>query len=295
MTAGATEAIAASVLALCDPGDEILAFEPTYDSYTAVAAMAGRPAATGDAAPARVRGRRRRAGGARQRPHAARSCSTRRTTPPARCSPPPSSRRSPACASSTTSSPSPTRSTSTSCSTASTGRCARSPAWPSARSRSARPARRSASPAGRSAGPAGPTELVTAVRTAKQFLTYVNGAPFQPAVAVGLGLGDDFYAQLCRHAAGQARPALRRAARRRLRGVRAAGHLLRHRRHPLGGRRRRPRVLPFAPGALRGGGGAELGLLRGPGHRPAPRALRVLQAHRGAHRGRRAPAASPRR
>ena len=41
MTAGATEAIAASVLALCDPGDEILAFEPTYDSYTAVAAMAG--------------------------------------------------------------------------------------------------------------------------------------------------------------------------------------------------------------------------------------------------------------
>jgi N-succinyldiaminopimelate aminotransferase len=43
----------------------------------------------------------------------------------------------------------------------------------------------------------GPAELVAAVRTAKQFLTYVNGAPFQPAVAVGLGLGDDFYAELC--------------------------------------------------------------------------------------------------
>ena len=43
----------------------------------------------------------------------------------------------------------------------------------------------------------GPAELVTAVRTAKQFLTYANGAPFQPAVAVGLGLGDDFYARLC--------------------------------------------------------------------------------------------------
>src|SRR5215204_6311474 len=28
VTAGATEAIAAAVLALCDPGDEILAFEP---------------------------------------------------------------------------------------------------------------------------------------------------------------------------------------------------------------------------------------------------------------------------
>ena len=37
----------------------------------------------------------------------------------------------------------------------------------------------------------GPAELVAAVRTAKQFLTYVNGAPFQPAIAVGLGLDDD--------------------------------------------------------------------------------------------------------
>ncbi len=39
----------------------------------------------------------------------------------------------------------------------------------------------------------GPEPLVTAVRTVKQFLTYVNGAPFQPAVAVGLGLPDDYF------------------------------------------------------------------------------------------------------
>ena len=39
----------------------------------------------------------------------------------------------------------------------------------------------------------GPPELITAVRTAKQFLTFVNGAPFQPAIAVGLRLGDDYY------------------------------------------------------------------------------------------------------
>ena len=32
----------------------------------------------------------------------------------------------------------------------------------------------------------GPPALVAAARTAKQFLTYVNGAPFQPAIAVGL-------------------------------------------------------------------------------------------------------------
>jgi len=39
----------------------------------------------------------------------------------------------------------------------------------------------------------GPEPLVTAVRTAKQFLTFVNGAPFQHAIAVGLRLGDDFF------------------------------------------------------------------------------------------------------
>ena len=39
----------------------------------------------------------------------------------------------------------------------------------------------------------GPAALVRAVRTVKQFLTYVNGAPFQPAVAVGLGLPDDYF------------------------------------------------------------------------------------------------------
>ena len=40
----------------------------------------------------------------------------------------------------------------------------------------------------------GPAELITAVLTVKQYLTYVNGSPFQPAIAVGLRLGDDFFA-----------------------------------------------------------------------------------------------------
>jgi N-succinyldiaminopimelate aminotransferase len=39
----------------------------------------------------------------------------------------------------------------------------------------------------------GPADLIAAVRTAKQFLTFVNGAPFQPAIATGLRLGDDYY------------------------------------------------------------------------------------------------------
>jgi N-succinyldiaminopimelate aminotransferase len=42
----------------------------------------------------------------------------------------------------------------------------------------------------------GPEPLVAAARTAKQFLTYVNGAPFQPAIAVGLGLPDSYFAAL---------------------------------------------------------------------------------------------------
>ena len=42
----------------------------------------------------------------------------------------------------------------------------------------------------------GTPELVTAVRTAKQFLTYVNGGPFQYAIATGLALSDAFYAGL---------------------------------------------------------------------------------------------------
>jgi len=42
----------------------------------------------------------------------------------------------------------------------------------------------------------GPRELVAAVKAAKQFLTYVSGAPFQPAIATALGLPDSFYADL---------------------------------------------------------------------------------------------------
>jgi N-succinyldiaminopimelate aminotransferase len=42
----------------------------------------------------------------------------------------------------------------------------------------------------------GPAPVVQAARTAKQFLTYVNAGPFQPAIASGLDLGDDFYTGL---------------------------------------------------------------------------------------------------
>ncbi|QDY81107.1 pyridoxal phosphate-dependent aminotransferase [Streptomyces qinzhouensis] len=41
VTAGATEAIAAALLALVEPGDEVIALEPYYDSYAACIALAG--------------------------------------------------------------------------------------------------------------------------------------------------------------------------------------------------------------------------------------------------------------
>jgi len=39
-----------------------------------------------------------------------------------------------------------------------------------------------------------PAPLMQAVLAVKQYLTFVNGAPFQPAIAVGLGLPDEFFA-----------------------------------------------------------------------------------------------------
>ena len=69
---GATEAITAAVLGLCEPGDEVLAFDPTYDSYAAAAAMAGARLRARAAAPAGLDVRPRRA---RRRDHGrARGC-----------------------------------------------------------------------------------------------------------------------------------------------------------------------------------------------------------------------------
>jgi aspartate/methionine/tyrosine aminotransferase len=41
VTSGATEAIFSAIQGLCDPGDEVVLFEPYYDSYKACVAMAG--------------------------------------------------------------------------------------------------------------------------------------------------------------------------------------------------------------------------------------------------------------
>ena len=55
MTTGATEAIAAALLALVDPGDEVVALEPFYDSYVAVHRDGRRRRRRRDPAPPDVR------------------------------------------------------------------------------------------------------------------------------------------------------------------------------------------------------------------------------------------------
>ena len=109
----------------------------------------------------------------------------------------------------------------------------------------------------------GPAALVQAARTAKQFLTYVSGGPFQPAIALGLGLPDAFYAGLAAD--------LQAKRDRLLPGLVDAGfnvyphqrHLLRHGRHPsAAARRRRHGVLPCAAAPLRRGRHPQRGALR---------------------------------
>ena len=56
----------------------------------------------------------------------------------------------------------------------------------------------------------GPAELVARVRAVKQFLTFAGGTPLQHAAAVGMSLPDDEVAALAGDAAHQARSARRR-------------------------------------------------------------------------------------
>ncbi|WP_153394836.1 pyridoxal phosphate-dependent aminotransferase [Ornithinicoccus halotolerans] len=56
----------------------------------------------------------------------------------------------------------------------------------------------------------GPAELIKAVAAVKQFLTFVGSGPFQPAIATGLRLPDEFYTTL-RHGMQQRRDVLVRA------------------------------------------------------------------------------------
>ncbi len=193
VTAGATEAIAAAVLALCETGDEVLTFEPFYDSYTAAIAMAGAQRRVVPLQPpdwsfdpeqlaAAVTPRTRvlllntphnptgKVFSVEELDAIARICVDHdliavtdevyehlvfdgRHVPLA---------TRPGMAGRTLT-------------ISSAGKTFAFTGW-------------------KIGWVTGPADLVAAVRTVKQFLTYVNGAPFQPAVAVGLRLPDSYFA-----------------------------------------------------------------------------------------------------
>ncbi len=120
-------------------------------------------------------------------------------------------------------------------------------------------------------------ELVTAVKTVKQFLTFVSGGPFQYAIAQALALPDAYYDTLREDLQSPARPAHHGPGRPRLRGLPAAGHVLRPHRHQPPGRAGRPGVLPHPARTRRRRRHPLRPLLRPPGAGPHPGPVRVLQ------------------
>ena len=131
----------------------------------------------------------------------------------------------------------------------------------------------------------GPAPAVAAARTVKQFLTYVASGPFQPAVALALGLDDSVYAGLAASLERKRDLLCAGLVGGRDDGVAAVGDVLRRGRRGGAGSDRRAGVLSRAPVAVRGGRGPGVGVprRRGGGAHVGP--VRVLQEGRGADRG----------
>ncbi len=203
ITAGATEAIASVVLALCEPGDEVVIFEPYYDSYAATIALAGATRRTSvlrfpdfavDEASLRAAFSSRTRMVLLNSPHNPTGKVFTRTELDLICRLAREHRAwvvtdevyehitfdgVPHVPVSTL--PGMWDSTIT---ISSGGKTFSATGW-------------------KVGWVVGPAEAVTAVRTVKQFLTYVASGPFQPAIAAALGLGDEVYAALAKSLQGK--------------------------------------------------------------------------------------------
>ena len=286
VTAGATEAIAAALLALLEPGDEAIAFEPYYDSYAACVAMAGATRVPVTLRPPDFR----------PDLDALRAAITSRTRLILLNSP-----HNPTGVVFTPGRARPDR----------RSRLRARPAGGLRRGLRAHGLRRACTcPSFRCPGMAertvtissaaktfsftgwkigwvtGSPELVTAVRTVKQFLTYVTGGPFQYAIAEALALPDSYYASVSGRPAGQAGLLLPGAGRGRVRGVPAGRDLLHHHRRAPDSATRDGmefcRELPRRAGVV---AIPSVGLLRQPRGGPVAGAVRVLQEAGGPGRG----------
>lgn len=196
VTTGATEAIAAAVLALCEPGDEVVTFEPSYDSYTATVALAGavlrpvplRPPTFGFD-PAELRAA-----------FSARTKVVLLNTPHNPTGAVFSAEQLAEVAALAVEFDAVVVADEVYEHMVFDGRAhvpmATLPGM-AERTLTISSAGKTFSVTGWKIGWVhGPAELVAAVRAVKQFLTYVSGAPFQPAVAAALGLPDAFYDEL---------------------------------------------------------------------------------------------------
>jgi len=193
VTAGATEAIAAVILALCEPGDEVVTFEPYYDCYAATIALAGGIRRTSvlrfpdfavDEASLRAAFSSRTRLVLLNSPHNPTGKVFSRAELDLICS---LARQYDAWVVSDEVYEHLVFDGSTHIPVASLPAMAE-------RTITISSAGKTFSATGWKVGWLhGPPEAVAAARTVKQFLTYVASGPFQPAVAVALGLGDDTY------------------------------------------------------------------------------------------------------
>ena len=124
----------------------------------------------------------------------------------------------------------------------------------------------------------GPAELVGALLSAKQWLTFTSGSPLQPAVAAALDEHPGLPGDAGRGAGGQARPPVRRPGGDRAPRPAARGHVLRHLRHHPPGVAGRDGLLPGVARAGRRGRDPDPAVLRRPGRGPPADPLGVLQA-----------------
>jgi aspartate/methionine/tyrosine aminotransferase len=107
----------------------------------------------------------------------------------------------------------------------------------------------------------GTPELINEVTAVKQFLSYVSGGPFQPAVARALNDGDEWVEKAAARSTGQARPVRRWSAFGWAEAARTAWHVFHEHRCAAAGLQRWCGVLPRTARPLRCRGDSASGVL----------------------------------
>ena len=245
VTSGATEAIAASLLALIAPGDEVVLIQPLYDAYLPLVLRAGGVPRLASLTPPGWRMTEEALAAAFTPTHPARHLQQSRTIPPRACSTATSWRCSPISASATTRSCCPTRSGRSWSSTDAAHIPLASLPGMAERVVKVGSAGKIFSLTGWKVGWAvAPPDLAETIAKAHQFVTFTTAPNLQAAVAYGLGKEDGYFADMRAAFADRARADAGRAGGGRLCSAARRGHLFHDpRSRRLRHRARRPRLL----------------------------------------------------